>query len=237
MCNKENIVSRPKKNAIWSVVGFVFAFGWAFGSARAQDNTSVSKPSKHANDASKKFKLEFGAGLGFATALGFGGAPEASLAFGAGYHGGFGTIAIQLEGGYQFYSSSSTGTLPCTPDNQGACIEPDGGKYTSEVRAHLGRASLPIVYRLSQVSKRWIPEIGVTPGVYFSSVKATSFRLDNSQFGINFGAATHLGVGYHLPVGTILAKGGYQWSPVKQEITGVSSMHSFLFAVGYRLEL
>lgn len=198
---------------------------------------SQLKASARPSKGDKAFGLEVGGGLGMAYASTLGMSPEISLRFGGHYQLSSGTFAVLLEGGYQYYSFQGSGAKACVNGNDDACVESNGGAYDWSARVHLGRVSLPLAYRMTQLASRWEPEIVVSPGVYFSRSFATSFELTNSQFATSFGFSASAGTGYRIGPGAVQAMARYQWVPLRQKITGEVSTHAVGFLVGYRMPL
>jgi hypothetical protein len=162
--------------------------------------------------------------------------PNFFLDIGARFRVGPGFLAAALRGGYQRYTASGKGSIPCAATQTTACISANGGAYSWDLVEETVTIGLPISYRLLP-DKRIHPYIGVQPQVFLQRATTTSFGLENSQGDTKFGFAGLLGGQFDVGPGGIFLEAGFQYVGLEHRLTGKSNLGAVTIGLGYRIAL
>ena len=230
------------KQSIWKLsqglsLGLALALSVSPRIARAGDSESSDNGSKTKLNPAQQRKIAGQAGVGVGLGWAHGGlglTPELLAEIGMRVRLGKGALGVHLRGGWQRYSTSGSGSLPCADDTVGPCISSEDGNYDWTLVEHAGRVELPLTYRIFNEDRRVTPYLTVAPGLYMLSSRATTYDLTNTQFSAKFGIYGAAGAQLVLGPGGLFAEAGYQWSGLDHRITGNADVGAIRFAVGYR---
>jgi hypothetical protein len=220
-------------------LGFVLALG---GEARAQSAPAAAPADTASLDTTsgkplKKVAFEPGVGVGLN--IGTGGVslgPNVFVDVGARFLLGPGFLAVAARVGYQRYAVSGQGSMPCTADTTGPCIDSNGGKYTWDLTEQTVTIGIPISYRLLP-QKMFHPYVGVVPQVFLLRATTKSYGLENSQGDVKFGFQGLVGGQLDLGPGGLFLDLGFQYAGLDQKLTGKSNLGAVTAALGYRVAL
>jgi hypothetical protein len=180
---------------------------------------------------------EFGAGVGLDIATGgLSPGPNFFVDVGARFRIGPGFLGAAVRAGYQRYTASGQGSIPCTATTTTACIASNNGAYTWDLVEETVTIGVPISFRLFP-DKRLHPYVGVLPQIFLLRATGTSFGLENSQGDTKFGFAGLLGGQFDLGPGGIFLEAGFQYAGLEHKLTGPSNLGAVTIGLGYRIAL